>query len=625
MAIVDHRSLASDILEGVGGPSNIDSVIHCATRLRFKLRDTSKADTRAVEALPGVLAVMNGGGQYQVVIGDEVSTVHASLERLLGVDAEGVERPAVVTEGSAWSPKRVVNGLIEVISSIFQPIIWPLAAAGLLKALLTLVTQLSWLDSSSETYVILDAAADSLFYFLPIFLGYTAANRFGANKFTSMVIAGALVYPSIVELDASGESVHFLAIPVQMFNYTGSVIPIILAVLIQARIEKVLLRYVPAVVRNFVTPLVSILVMVPLVLLTVGPITSVLSNGLSTGINNVFEFAPWLAGAVMGGLWQVFVLFGLHWGLVPTVVNDIALNGSSIIMGPLLSAVAAQSAATVAVFIRTRSKSRRGIAGPAAVSGFVSGVTEPAIYGVNLPLKKPFYFGLLGGAVGGAIAASGGSAATSFVFLSLLSLSAYTTVGSFALQVTGCVVAIALSFALTYAFVDREQDVDKKVEEAKAEPAMKVGTVDVLSPVDGTIVALTDVPDRVFSSGILGQGFGVVPSDGIVRSPISGTVVTLAKTGHAFGIKSSDGVEVLVHIGIDTVRMNGEGFSSSISRGDVVTAGDVIAEFDIEAVQRAGFDPMTLVVVTNSKNLGSIEPIGSGVVSHGTPAIAITV
>lgn len=628
MAIVDHRSLASDVLEGVGGPGNVVSVIHCATRLRFKLRDNSKADTSAVEALEGVLAVMNGGGQYQVVIGDEVPTVHAALERLLGTDTDTVERTAVSIEGPGWSPKRLINGLIEVISSIFQPIIWPLAAAGLLKALLTLVTQLSWLDSTSQTYVILDAAADSLFYFLPIFLGFTAANRFGANKFTSMVIAGALVYPSIVELDASGEAVHFLAIPVQMFNYTGSVIPIILAVLIQARLEKVLLRYVPAVVRNFVTPLVSILVMVPLVLLTVGPITSVLSNGLSTGINNVFEFAPWLAGAVMGGLWQVFVLFGLHWGLVPTVVNDIALSGSSVIMGPLLSAVAAQSAATVAVFIRTRSKARRGIAGPAAVSGFVSGVTEPAIYGVNLPLKKPFYFGLLGGAIGGAIAASGGSAATSFVFLSLLSLSAYTTVGSFALQVTGCVVAIALSFALTYAFVDREQNVGRKAEEAEAPPTVKAvstGTVDVLSPVDGAIVALVDVPDRVFSSGILGQGFGVVPSVGIVRAPISGTVVTVAKTGHAYGIKSADGVEVLVHVGIDTVRMNGEGFSSSISRGDVVTAGDVIAEFDIEAVQRAGFDPMTLVVVTNSKNLGSIEPIGSGTVSHGTPAIAVTV
>lgn len=624
MAIVDHRTLASEILEGVGGPGNVDSVIHCATRLRFKLRDSATPDTGAIEALPGVLAVMEWGGQYQVVIGDEVPTVHALLQRLLGTDTPA-ERTDVVTDGSKWSPKRLVNGLIEVISSIFQPIIWPLAAAGLLKALLTLVTQLSWLDSSSQSYVILDAAADSLFYFLPIFLGYTAANRFGANKFTAMVIAGALVYPSIVELTASGEAVRFLAIPVRMFNYTSSVVPIILAVLIQARLEKVLLRYVPAVVRNFVTPLVSILVMVPLVLLTVGPITSVLSNALSTRINNVFEFAPWLAGAVMGGLWQVFVLFGLHWGMVPTVFNDIAANGSSIIMGPLLSAVAAQSAATAAVFFRTRSKARRGIAGPAIVSGFVSGVTEPAIYGVNLPLKKPFYFGLLGGAIGGAIAASGGSAATSFVFLSLLSLSAYTTVGSFALQVTGCVIAIVLSFVLTYAFVDREQeDVDKVEGEATA-PTMKVRAVDILSPVDGTIVALTDVPDRVFSSGILGQGFGVVPSEGIVRAPMSGTVVTVAKTGHAYGIKSSDGVEVLVHIGIDTVRMNGVGFFSAISRGDIVAAGDVIAEFDTAAVQKAGFDPMTLVVVTNSKQLASVEPIGTGAIAHGTPAIAIAI
>ena len=619
MAIVDHRSLASDILEGVGGQGNVDSVVHCATRLRFKLRDSAKANTDAIKALPGVLAVMKAGGQYQVVIGDDVPTVHAEITKLT-VGGVAAERTEAVVDGPAWSPKRLLNGFIEVVSSIFQPIVWPLAGAGLLKAVLTLVLQFGWLDATSQTYDILAAAADSIFYFLPIFLGYTAANRFGANKFTSMVIAGSLVYPSIIELNTSGESVSFFSIPVTMFNYTSSVIPIIVAVLIQSRLEKLSMRFVPKMLRNFVTPMISIIVMLPLVLLTVGPITSFLANALSTGIGNIFEFAPWLAGGVMGGLWQVFVLFGLHWGFVPTMLNDIAVNGSSILLGPLLSAVLAQAAATAAVFFRTRSKARRGVAGPGAVSGFIAGVTEPAIYAVNLPLKKPFFFGIAGGAVGGAIAASGGSAATAFVFPSVLALSAFTTVGSFALQIVGIVVAVSIAFALTFAFVDRE-----KAEEAtSADTTVTVGTVEIVAPVDGTIVALADVPDRVFSSGVLGQGFGVVPSEGVVRAPISGTVITVMKSGHAYGIRSSDGVEVLVHIGIDTVRMNGEGFTPSVARGDIVTVGDIIAEFDVDAVRKAGFDPMTLVVVTNSKQLASIEPISSGAVSHGTPSIAIT-
>ncbi|CCQ17980.1 Phosphotransferase system IIC component [Rhodococcus sp. AW25M09] len=620
MAVIDHRSLASDILESVGGQSNVDSVVHCATRLRFKLNDSAKADTDAVKALPGVLAVMKAGGQYQVVIGDDVSAVHAEITKLTG-SGSTAERSAAVVDGPVWSPKRLLNGFIDVVSAIFQPIMWPLAGAGLLKALLSIALQLNWLDATSQTYVILAAAADSIFFFLPIFLGYTAANRFGANKFTSMAIAGALVYPSIVDLGASGESVRFFSIPVTMFNYTGSVIPIIVAVLIQSHLEKNLMRIVPKMLRNFATPMISIIVMVPLVLLTVGPVTSFLASALSTGITDVFEFAPWLAGGLMGGLWQVFVLFGLHWGFLPAMLNDIAVAGSSVQLAPLPSAVLAQAAATLAVFLRTRSSVRRGVAGPASVSGFIAGVTEPAIYGVNLPLKKPFFFGIVGGSVGGAIAASGGSAATVFVFPSLLGLSAFTTVGSFVLQIAGVAIAISIAFALTFAFVDRESTADAESVEA----AVAVGTVEIVVPVDGTMVALADVPDRVFSSGVLGQGFGVVPSEGVVRAPISGTIITAMKTGHAYGIRSSDGVEVLVHIGIDTVRMNGEGFTPSVARDDVVKAGDIIAEFDIEAVHKAGFDPMTLVVVTNSKQLASIEPIGSGAVSHGTPAIAITV
>ncbi|MGB3771911.1 MAG: beta-glucoside-specific PTS transporter subunit IIABC [Rhodococcus sp. (in: high G+C Gram-positive bacteria)] len=631
MAKLDQRALAPQILEAVGGQQNVQSVGHCATRLRFKLRDQSKADTAAMKGLPGVLAVMAAGGQYQVVIGDEVPAVHAELMRISGGGSAADTAESSPTDAGPWTPKSAVNSFIEVISSIFQPIIWPLAAAGLLKAFLSLALQFDLMAETSDTYVIFAAAADSLFYFLPIFLGFTAANRFGANKFTAMAIAGALVYPSIVEFSADTDSVSFLSIPVTTFNYTGSVIPIIVAVLIQSKLEKFLLRTLPAMVRNFVTPMLSIIIMVPLILLTVGPLTSLAANALSTGLINVFSFAPWLAGGVMGGLWQVFVLFGLHWGIVPTMINDIAIVGNSVLMGPLVSAVVAQAAATLAVFLRTRSVARRGVAGPAALSGFVAGVTEPAIYGVNLPLKKPFFFGIAGGALGGAIAASGGSAATTFVFPSLLALSAFTTVGSFTLQVIGTVVAIVVSFTLTYVFVDREKsdipgdDLIPTSGGSVLPVGDAVGTADILAPVGGTLVALENVPDRVFASGVLGKGVGIVPTEGVARAPISGTVVTAMKSGHAYGLKSADGVEVLVHIGIDTVRMNGEGFTARVARGDEVNAGDVLAEFDIDAIRRAGFDPMTLVVVTNSATFSAVVSADAGDVQHGGPAIAVTV
>lgn len=619
MAIVDHRSLASHIVEGVGGKDNVESVVHCATRLRFRLRDTTKTDTAAIKALPGVLTVMNAGGQYQVVIGDEVPTVHAAIRRLVGDNAGEKVPHTTQLEGSRWSPKRLLNAFIEIVSSIFLPILWPLAGAGLLKALLSLVLEFGWMTPTDQTYVILAASADAIFYFLPIFLGYTAAERFGANKFTSMAIAAALVYPSIVAFSATGEPVSFFSIPVNMFNYTSSVVPIIVAVLVQSYLEKFLVRVLPTVIRNFTTPLIVIVMMVPLVLLTVGPATSFLADALSSGVNQVFAFAPWLAGAVMGGLWQVFVLFGLHWGFIPTMINDIAVQGYSVLAGPLISAVLAQAAATLAVFVRTRNATRRGVAGPASLSGFIAGVTEPAIYGVNLPLKKPFFFGLGAGAIGGAIAASGGSAGSAFVFPSLLALSAYTTVGNFALQVVGVSVAVVVAFTLTFVFVDREVAEDAVI----PVPEPTADSVDIGAPVDGTVVALDGVPDRVFSSGILGKGFGIVPTEGVVRSPITGTVVTAMKTGHAYGIKSADGVEVLVHIGIDTVRMNGEGFRAVVSQGDCVTAGDILAEFDIAAIERAGFDPTTLVVVTNSAHLGAVDALATGTIAHGSPAMVV--
>jgi PTS system beta-glucosides-specific IIC component len=425
-----------------------------------------------------------------------------------------------------------------------------------------------------------------------------------------------------------------------MMNYTSSVLPIIVAVWLQGYLERFLNRVLPSAIRNFTTPLLTLLVMVPLVLLTVGPVTTFAAQGLSAGINAAFTFAPWLAGGIMGGFWQVFVLFGLHWGLVPGMLNEIATQGYSLLLGPLLAAVLGQAAATLAVMFRTRNKARRAVAGPAALSGFLAGITEPAIYGVNLPLKKPFYFGITGGVIGGAIAAAGGSGATAFVFPSLLGLPAFSTVGNFGLQLLGTGTAVVIAFLLTFFFGPREAealeaaDAGTTVPEAAAaapsaaEPvpaSAATGTVDVLAPVAGQTVALADVQDKVFASGAMGKGLGIIPADGRIYAPISGSVKAAMKTGHAFGIKSDDGVEVLVHIGIDTVQLQGRGFESAVTRGQQVRAGDLLAVVDLDVVTAAGYDTTTLVMVTNTAQLAGVAPVAGGTLAQGDTAITVRV
>ncbi|MEN3343491.1 MAG: beta-glucoside system component [Arthrobacter sp.] len=626
MASVNYTTLAADILEGVGGEKNLVGATHCATRLRLRLRDASKADTAAVEKLPGVIAVMHAGGQYQVVIGNDVPQVFAGLGKIsrFGNEDSSDEAPA---QGNLF------NRFIEMVSAIFSPILWPLAGSGLLKAFLSMAGTFGWVAPTNNTYVVLSAAADALFYFLPLFLAVTAARRFKVNQFTSMAIAGALVYPSIVALGTTGQPVDFVGIPLVMMNYTSSVIPIIVAVWLQGYLERFLLKFLPSAIRNFLTPLLTIAIMVPLTLLTVGPATTLLSQGVSAGITAIFGFAPWLAGALMGAFWQVFVLFGLHWGFVPIFANDLATIGYSLLMAPLVPAVLAQAAAMVAVALRTRSAARRSVAAPAAISGFLAGVTEPGIYGVNLPLKKPFYFGIAGGAVGGAIAAMGGSASNAFVFPSLLALPAFASVGNFVLLLVGTAVAIVIAFVLTFIFGPRET-VDAAKDDAVPRPAAAARTegstaaqvassVTVLAPVTGSVIALADVPDKVFASGAMGSGIGIVPEEDAVYSPVSGTVQAVMKTGHAYGIKTDEGVEVLVHIGIDTVQMKGDGFEAAVTRGQRVEAGGLLATIDRAKILAAGYDSTTLMVVTNTRDLTAVVPLTGTHLTRGAAALDV--
>lgn len=353
------------------------------------------------------------------------------------------------------------------------------------------------------------------------------------------------------------------------------------------------------------------------------PVTTMASNGIASLMNMLFEHVPWVAGAVMGACWQVFVMFGVHWGLVPVMIAQYSDPDFSLMAGPIFPAVLAQAAATLGVMIRTRSKKMRELAGPAALSGFLAGITEPGIYGVNLPLKRPFIYGCIGGAVGGVIVAAGSGATTSFVFPSLIGIPALINHGNLALVVIGMGVAVVVSLALTLILGFKEAAEEETGSVGASEDIDIDPTTALTSPVNGTAMPLENISDPVFSSGALGNGVSVVPADGHVVAPASGTIVTAMDSGHAYGIKTDDGVEILIHVGLDTVNLKGEGFTPKVSAGRRVARGEPLVDVDLKTVRDAGYDPTTILVVTNTASLGAVVPIVDGDVTTDATVVEI--
>jgi beta-glucoside PTS system EIICBA component len=613
-----YDALAEEILRGVGGEHNVAAVTHCATRLRFQLKDRDKVDKAAVEATKGVITVVEAGGQFQVVIGNTVSNVYESIASSTSISTS--------SEGGAQGG--LLGKAIDLITSIFTPFLWVLAGTGLIKAFLAVAVKI-WPDfATSGAYAILFSAADAVFQFLPILLAITAAKKFKANVYTSVAIAGALIYSSTIAVipgpdgvtttlsgyAASGGELTFFGIPVVMISYLSGVIPTILAVYAQSKVEKGLERVIPETFRNFVVPMLTILVIVPLTFIVIGPIADFVGTTMSDAINSVWNLSPAVGGAIMGAFWQVFVIFGIHWGFVPVIVQDLSVNGYSLIVGPLFAAVLAQSGAAAAVWLKTRNKELKEVAGPATISAFLAGITEPAIYGVTLRLKKPFVYACIGGAIGGAIIGAAGSTAVGFVLPGAITMTAAIDgPGNFMMFVIGVAVAIAVAFALTMVLGFKDIPETKHVagpEAAGDEGVVASEAAAITAPVAGTVVPLAAVPDPVFSSGAMGKGLAVLPSEGKVYSPVSGTVT--AQMPHAYGITADNGMEVLIHIGIDTVKLEGTHFSPKVTKGQRVSDGQLLAEFDVDAILAAGYNPLVIMVVTNSADYNAVVPIAQG-------------
>lgn len=604
--MADYAKTAAGVLSGVGGEENVQSLVHCATRLRFVLKDESKASAAALKATPGVITTAQAGGQYQVVIGNDVPEVYAEIGKISKFGGSGDTSAA--TEG----PKgNLFNRFIAMIAAIFTPLLWALAGTGLLKAFIAAAVTFGWLDATTSTYLVLNALSDAFINFLPMALAITAARYFKASEFTSFAIAGALVYPTITA-SVGLPDLTFFGIPFTMVTYVSSVIPIIIIVWLQSHAEKFLYRVLPAAIRRFVTPMIVVLIAVPLVFVVIGPLSAILSGWIGNGIGWVFANAPWAGGAIMGGLWQVFVIFGLHWGLVPLFTLEFQTTGQILLIGPVFAAVLAQAAAVAGVWVRARNKSLKSLAAPATLSGFLAGITEPAIYGINLPLKRPFAFGIVGGAVGGAIIAIGGVFSTAFVVPSGLALPALFGNGNMVLLAIGLLVAIVVPFLLVVLVGFKEPAEDGVI-------AAEGNDVAVSSPVDGTVVPLSETPDAAFADGSLGQGVAIKPRSGAVYAPFDATVVAAFPTGHAFGLRHADGAELLIHIGIDTVKLGGQHFSVKVTSGQQVKAGDLLVEFDGDAIEKAGYDLTTPVIITNPDLYPEVGEAASGPIAHGEP------
>lgn len=604
--MADHAKTAAGVLKGVGGEENVQSLVHCATRLRFVLKDETKADAAAIASTPGVITTTQAGGQYQVVIGNDVPEVFAEIGKISKLGGSGTSAPA------ADGPRgNLLNRFISMISAIFTPLLWALAGTGLLKAFLAAAATFGWIDTTTTTYAVLYALSDAFINFLPMALAITAARYFKASEFTSFAIAGALMYPSITAI-VGAEGLTFIGIPFTMVTYVSSVIPIIIIVWLQSHAERFLYAKLPAAIRRFVTPMIVVLLAVPLVFVVIGPISAIISGWIGGAIGWTFATVPWLGGAIMGGLWQVFVIFGLHWGLVPLFTLEYQTTGMIMLIAPVFAAVLAQAAAVAGVWVRTRNRSLRSLAAPATLSGFLAGITEPAIYGINLPLKRPFAFGIVGGVIGGAIMSAGGVFSTSFVVPSGLAIPALLGNGSMILLVIGLAAAIIVPFLLVVLVGFKDPVEGEKVVAASTD-------VRVLSPLDGTVVPLSQVADAAFADGSLGDGVAILPRSGAVYAPFDATVVAAFPTGHAVGLRHADGAEMLIHIGLDTVRLGGEHFELKVTAGQQVKAGDLLVEFDGDAIERAGYDLTTPVIITNPDLYPEVGEAASGPIAHGEP------
>lgn len=606
----DYNKLAHDIIREVGGAQNIVNATRCATRFRLVLKETPAGAKEKISEMPGVITVVENNGQFQVVIGTHVGDVYAVAAEILHLDenTEEVEQPK----------QSVVNRIIATMSAVFAPFVYILAAAGLLQGALILITMAAPNFANTGTYEVLSFMSWTPFTFLPIFIAVTASKHFKCNTFIAILCCCALVNPSWAEMAsriADGETIRFLGIKLSETTYTSTVLPPLLLVWLLSYLERFIEKKLPETFRPLLTPMICFIIMVPVTILVLGPVSAVTANGIAKGYNFLAATAPALAGAIIGGFWQVVVIFGVHWGITPVNLANFAMNGHDTFQAFQTIAVVAQVAAAFGVFIKSKNKEFKGVALSAGVTGLF-GITEPTIYGVTLRLKKPFICGCAGGAIGAVVMSFFHSAYYAYAGLpgplTIVNAISKDAPMSFPGEVIGCAVAAVIAIVLIQ--IVGFDDPASKTENAAADTTA-AKTVD--SPLTGQIIPLSEVNAPVFSSEAMGKGCAVIPLEGKVFAPFDGTIVGLLDSHHAVGMESENGIEILIHVGMDTVKLGGKHFTCHIEDGQQVKKGQLLLEFDMDAIKAEGYEIVTPVIITNSDEFTEITTEVAGRVKNG--------
>ncbi len=628
---MDYKQLAAAILEMVGGESNVVSVTHCATRLRFNLKDDSKAQTEKLKKTKGIMGVVNQGGQYQVVIGSDVQSVYRPL-----LDLGNFDSGAKTEEKDGKGP---VVKVLDTVAGIFTPIIPAITGAGMLKAVMALLVAFKLLDTTSESYQFLNFFADAAFYFLPLLIANSAAKKFKCNAYMAMSIGGVLLHPTFISMvngaKEAGTALHFLGIPVSLVSYSSSVIPIILGVWFMSFVEPVADKVSPKPVKFFTKPLLTLIITAPVTLIVLGPLGNIIGEGIAAGINILNTYASWLVPLVVGTFTPLMVMTGMHYGLIPIGINNIATAGFDTVVGPgMLGSNIAQGGAALAVALRTKNTEVRQLATSAGITA-VCGITEPAMYGISLRFRRPLIAAMIGGGVSGLFMGFTGVGRYTSGSPGLLALPGYIGTEGFRNITFACIgAAIAFGVSFVVSFIlgiedpveegqEHQAEERKETAEEADEPAVgaEVKADVVYAPLTGKAVELKEVNDPTFAEEILGKGAAIIPAEGKVYAPVDGTVTALFETKHAIGFESTGGMEVLIHVGLDTVKLKGKYFTAHVDAGQEVKKGQLLLEFDMDAIKKEGYDVITPVIITNAYDYSDVLAVTGKELEAGKPFI----
>ena len=627
----DYHKLALDIIDVVGGQKNIANATRCATRLRLVLKETPEGAKEKVSALAGVITVVENNGQFQVVIGTHVGEVYDSVAEALHLDASAQE---------AEQPKQgIVNSIIATMSAVFAPFVYILAAAGLLQGALILITMAAPAFAKTGTYEVLNFMSWTPFTFLPIFIAITASKHFKCNTYIAILCCCALVNQSWADIAAriaDGDVVRFLGVKLSETTYTSTVLPPLILVWVLSYLEHFIEKKLPDAAKPLLTPLICFVIMVPATIMVIGPASAITANAIANGYNALVAFAPALAGAIIGGLWQVVVIFGVHWGITPVVLANFDMYGYDTFQAFQTIAVVAQVAAAFGVFIKSRNKEFKGVALSAGITG-IFGITEPTIYGVTLRLKKPFICGCAGGAIGAVVLSFFHSAYYAYAglpgLLTIVNAINKDAPMSFIGEAAACVIASVITI-VAIQIVGFDDPAGESGETKAAEIDTESASDDsqetaaeakeIESPLTGTIIPLSEVHDEVFASEMMGKGCAIIPEEGKVYAPFDGKVVGILDSHHAVGMESTDGVEVLIHVGMDTVKLNGRCFTIHVEEGEQVKKGQLLLEFDIPGIKEAGYEVTTPVIITNSDEFHDVQMKAEGQVTAGTQILELS-